>query len=616
MKIGRKWYLVLLLAGCLPGGPARAELHSFTALNLPIPDGNASGLHEVRTITSSIAHLESVRLQLRIDGQFNGDLYGYIRHVHGGITNFCVLLNRPGRTAASSSGYPDSGLDIWFDDTAGQGDIHTYRAITTPTAGTPLTGSWETDRRATNPDTVLDTSPRSLSLSSFIGANANGEWTLYLADLAAGGTHTLVSWGLELTGTDILSGTVRYYLGSETVPGALVSLSGDDSQGVTTPSNGAYSFIVPAGGDYTLTPSKNDDATVATGVTALDNAMIQRHIVALTLLDSPYKLIAADVNGTSSVTALDNALIQRLIVGLNTSFPAGMWRFVPANHVFGNPAVPWPFPSARTYSDLSGDAVNQDFLAIKLGDANASWKQTTGGPSSFRRPKTQPESWPSFTPTRQTSFSIESQIVRPGELVTVPIVVSGFDTVTSVQFTLAWDPAALALQSPVTSVLAGFSNENLNHLAPGRLAFAWSDPQATGLSLQAGATLLELRFEPIGRPGTGSTIGFMDHPTPRELSAGFEVVPAIWNTGSITILDEGAEVRCVTITAAAAGTFRIIFGGVAGTVYSVEYTESLSAPAWTPVGSFTAGPEGHFELLTVPHPDSVAGFYRASLLPR
>jgi len=37
-----------------------------------IPDGNASGLHAVRAITSAIAHLSSVRLNLRVTGEFNG----------------------------------------------------------------------------------------------------------------------------------------------------------------------------------------------------------------------------------------------------------------------------------------------------------------------------------------------------------------------------------------------------------------------------------------------------------------------------------------------------------------------------------------------------------------
>ena len=48
------------------------ETNSFTNLNQAIPDGNASGLHAVRAITSAIAHLSSARLNLRVTGEFNG----------------------------------------------------------------------------------------------------------------------------------------------------------------------------------------------------------------------------------------------------------------------------------------------------------------------------------------------------------------------------------------------------------------------------------------------------------------------------------------------------------------------------------------------------------------
>jgi subtilisin-like proprotein convertase family protein len=38
-------------------------------------------------------------------------------------------------------------------------------------------------------------------LSSFNGLNPNGTWTLFLADASGGAPNTLVSWGLDITGT-------------------------------------------------------------------------------------------------------------------------------------------------------------------------------------------------------------------------------------------------------------------------------------------------------------------------------------------------------------------------------------------------------------------------------
>jgi subtilisin-like proprotein convertase family protein len=45
---------------------------------------------------------------------------------------------------------------------------------------------------------VLDTSARTAYLSNFNGLDPNGQWTLFIADLAAGDRATLVRWGLEI----------------------------------------------------------------------------------------------------------------------------------------------------------------------------------------------------------------------------------------------------------------------------------------------------------------------------------------------------------------------------------------------------------------------------------
>lgn len=176
------------------------ETHTFPDLNQAIPDGNAAGLSDVRTLNSAIVNVSRVRVSLRIDGEFNGDLYVYLRHIQSGDTNLTILLNRVGRTAANAAGYADAGLDVVFDDAAADGDIHNYAGAVTLDPGEALTGSWQPDGRWVDPGQVLDTSPRTALLSQFAGNEGSGEWTLYLADIEAGGTHALISWSLEFTG--------------------------------------------------------------------------------------------------------------------------------------------------------------------------------------------------------------------------------------------------------------------------------------------------------------------------------------------------------------------------------------------------------------------------------
>lgn len=192
---------LLLLALLLPAFAPQVlqaqltETHQFTNVNKVIPDGNAAGVSDVRSINSAITYITGVKVRLRVNGEFNGDLYAYLVHSNG----FSVLLNRPGRTGTDSAGYDDAGLDITLDDSA-SADIHTYRLTAPPAPGVALTGTWMPDARNVDPGAVLDSSPRTAPLSAFNQRNAGGGWTLFLADLESGGTNMLASWELELTG--------------------------------------------------------------------------------------------------------------------------------------------------------------------------------------------------------------------------------------------------------------------------------------------------------------------------------------------------------------------------------------------------------------------------------
>jgi hypothetical protein len=190
---------LLLLVSILRVDGQIIESHIFSGLNRNIPDGSAVGLSDVRSVTSAVVNVSSVQVKLYIAGQFNGDLYGYVRHVGATCTNFCVLLNRPGRTAINPFGYQDDGFDITFDNGA-ENDVHNYELTATVPVGLPLTGIWKPDGRAADPAMVLDTDPCGTSLSSFTNGEASGEWTLFLADLNSGATNVLLGWELNLSG--------------------------------------------------------------------------------------------------------------------------------------------------------------------------------------------------------------------------------------------------------------------------------------------------------------------------------------------------------------------------------------------------------------------------------
>jgi subtilisin-like proprotein convertase family protein len=173
---------------------------TYTAVNTAIPDGNPIGLTSSTNISGlySLSTISSVTVTLDIAGGFNGDFYAYLAGPGGG---FAVLLNRTGITSGNSFGYSDPGFDVTFDDSAAN-NIHLYQNDSPSYNGSgQLIGTWQPDGRnidpQSSPSTFDSTSPTA-DLSSFNGADPNGTWTLFVADLSSGGQGTLVSWGLTV----------------------------------------------------------------------------------------------------------------------------------------------------------------------------------------------------------------------------------------------------------------------------------------------------------------------------------------------------------------------------------------------------------------------------------
>lgn len=187
-----------LLAGLLVAAPAwGAVILSGESPGLIIPDASAAGLARTVSVIAPGQSVLDVNLTLTLAGApagWNGDLYAWLRHESGALS---VLLNRPGRTAANPDGYADNGLlDVTFDDAA-TADIHLYQQTWAESPG-PLGGVWQPDARLADPAFVADGSPRTAFLDAFNGGSADGDWTLFLADLSGGGQLRLEHWRLEI----------------------------------------------------------------------------------------------------------------------------------------------------------------------------------------------------------------------------------------------------------------------------------------------------------------------------------------------------------------------------------------------------------------------------------
>ncbi len=174
------------------------------------------------------------------------------------------------------------------------------------------------------------------------------------------------------TGTVSIAGTIATE-GNANLQGASITLSGSASQNTATAANGGYSFVnLTKGGDFTIAPQL--DKNHLNGVSTFDLVLIQKHILGVSALNSPYKMIAADVNNSKSISTLDLIALRKLILNIDTHFANNTsWRFIDAAYNFPQASNPWSaaFPEVVSINDIAANA-SANFVAIKIGDVNAS----------------------------------------------------------------------------------------------------------------------------------------------------------------------------------------------------------------------------------------------------
>ena len=268
----------------------------------------------------------------------------------------------------------------------------------------------------------------------------------------------------------------------------------------TTDVVGNYNLPISLGYNYIITPSKTKKTNLLNGVTTLDLALIQAHILGNIRFDAPYKVIAADANNSETLTTLDILYIRRLILSIDTSFPGNRtWAFVDADHSFSNILKPFPFPSSDTL--LINKDTTKNFIAVKLGDVNYDRDPTK---SSAYRSKLGP-----------LEFYYDTVVVNSGnqELVKVQIKSKKLQEVMGFQFTLNWDKNQLQFDSISNNTLGVFYGDRLKN--EGLLAVSWNDPKAQRRNLKEGEILFELVFHTTNKFNK-TFMGLGDGITPRE----------------------------------------------------------------------------------------------------
>ena len=227
--------------------------------------------------------------------------------------------------------------------------------------------------------------------------------------------------------------------------------------------DGHYRFgNLQANNDYTVAPVRNDAHD--NGVSTLDLVLIQKHILGLEVLPSPYRIIAGDINNSGSITALDLVELRRLILGVFEEFPNNTsWKFVPKDHEFVDKSNPWDYPETIEIPNLGQENIVKDFVGVKVGDVNASVMAHTLFGAEIRNGGS------------ELVLQTEDQQVVAGTEVSVAVRATNFTNISGYQFTLSTPGLTL---TDIAGNGVDLTSDNFA-VHKGSITTSWHSAQAT-----------------------------------------------------------------------------------------------------------------------------------------
>lgn len=343
---------------------------------------------------------------------------------------------------------------------------------------------------------VFDCDDLGLQSIDFWVLDIHGNWAYCITDIDIQDNNQVCYQPLELS----VSGYIENEKGTG-LANTKVTITGNDETTVFTSADGNFIFPALSGDDnYTLRPEKDGD--YLNGVTTFDMVLISRHILGINALNSPYKLVAADINKSGSVTTFDLVHLRRTILQLNEGFPNNQsWRFIEADFVFPNPENPFQtsFPESIAFNGLEEDAM-ADFVAIKVGDVNNNASTSLIDEQGEARKQ------------ERKTFWTEDQEFTADEWIEVDIYAKDFQQTNGFQYALDLDEDFLSFaELEVDSSLKGFGPDNYSwNQRNGRLMISWHDPKGISISPEKRLFRFYFKSKGAGRLSEALKVSFSD----------------------------------------------------------------------------------------------------------
>ena len=269
----------------------------------------------------------------------------------------------------------------------------------------------------------------------------------------------------------------------EMVEQVMVEVAGTEMTETTTDEVGHYEYENGTfGQNYSVAPQSADDW--GNGITTWDIIPIRKHVLNTELLNSPYQLIAADINNNGSVTTADAILLRSFILQLTTEFPNNSsWRYIDADYAFPQPTNPWleTFPEEVNLETLSEDAMQNNFIAVKIGDMNG-----TASTNGFTGENSDERSGDIF------NLRITDRELTANEEITIEIFPEDLEKIYAYQMTFDFDTDALKFLSLQQGEGHQRSNFGLRLLDDGAITCSWD--KALLNTLNTNGSLFSVKF--------------------------------------------------------------------------------------------------------------------------
>ena len=480
------------------------------------------------TLAPVIFGPETMKLELK-DQDCNGtdtiDLYGYVVDCD---PNVVVTNDSPyafdNNSADATGEYPEGDWDITITatDHCGNTSTYTYRLVLYPPdycikaffdieEGDSVIAY--IDQLSAEPSDCID-----LSLSN---TDPDVDSTVYYCDDLGDSDQPIYQWDMDgnLVDSCITHVTVsdpNNFCNTFTFPAIIGTINTENGEGVEntgvvitgkgnsnlkTDVNGAFEFIPVEGeGNYKVKPWKNRN--IRNGINTLDIIKMQKHILGIERLNTPYKIIAADINNNKKVTASDILNLRKVILGEKESFTNNTsWRFVDSRYQFLNPKYPLneDYPQELLVEDLNKN-INVSFIGVKIGDIDCSAIANSRMKVNIRSDE-------------DVILNVKNKFLTKSEIIDIPIRVAQKTSLLGMQFTFKFDKEYLDYVGIENSEIEITDNNiGLKSIDKGMITLSWDD--ISGKDFGENSVLLKIKFRVKKSGVLGGLIGITNDITP------------------------------------------------------------------------------------------------------